>query len=302
MAFLAAVAVSAGLAGAPADAQTAIKVIVNGKPITTYDIDQRARLVRLTSGQGGAQATRAAREELIDEQLKLGEAARLGIRVSEAEVDDAYASIASRVRLSTAQLTQALRQSGISPDTLRNRLQAEIGWNRILSARFQSEVTISEAEIIAALQRDQEKAKSTSKEYSVRSVVFVVPGKSSNAQRAQRKREAEQFRSRLEGCDQAEALAQEYREVVVMPIRTRLETEVPTEIRDQLDKTAIGKATAPQQANNGFELLALCNKREIASNAAARMEVEDQLRNREGEQMTRRLLRELRSRAIIDYR
>lgn len=79
-----------------------------------------------------------------------------------------------------------------------------------------------------------------------------------------------------------------------MPVRTRLETEVPEPIRDILKKTAVGKATPPQAAQKGYEMLALCNKREIQSNAAARMEIEDELRNKEGEQMSRRLLREMR--------
>jgi peptidyl-prolyl cis-trans isomerase SurA len=302
MAVAATIILSVGATGTAAEAQTAIKVVVNGTPITTYDISQRAKLLRLTTGRGGATAQRAAQEELIDEQLKKAEAKRMRISVSKSDVDNAYANIASRVKLSTSQLTQALRQSGISPDTLRDRLEAEIGWTQILRARFQRDVQISEADIIAALQREDEKNRSTSMEYSVRSVIFVVPGKASKGQKAQRRRQAEQFRSRLTGCDQAETLAGEYREVVVMPVRTRLETEVPEPIRDILKKTAVGKATPPQAAQKGYEMLALCNKREIQSNAAARMEIEDELRNKEGEQMSRRLLREMRSRAIIDYR
>ena len=302
MAVVAAMVFAIGVAGSPVEAQTAIKVVVNGTPITTYDISQRAKLLRLTTGRGGATARRAAQEELIDEQLKKAEAARMRISVSKSDVDNAYANIARRVKLSTKQLTQALRQSGINPDTLRNRLEAEIGWTQILRARFQRDVQISEADIIAALQRKDEKNRSTSMEYSVRSVIFVVPGKASKGQKAQRKRQAEQFRSRVTGCDQADTLAGEYREVVVMPMRTRLETEVPAPIREALEKTSAGKATPPQPAQKGYELLVLCNKREIQSNAAARMEIEDELRSKEGEQMSRRLLREMRSRAIIDYR
>ncbi|MHC5653241.1 SurA N-terminal domain-containing protein [Stappia sp.] len=291
-----------GASGGPLMAQTAIKVVVNGKPITTYDISQRAKLLRLTTGKGGSAASRAAQEELIDEQLKKAEAARLGITVSKSDVDNAFGNIAQRVKLSPKQLVQALRQSGITPDTLRNRLEAEIGWTQILRARFQSEVSIPEADIIAALQRKVGKETDKSKEYSVRSVIFVVPGKSSAGQKAARKREAEQFRSRLNGCEQADDLSKNYREVVVMPMRTRLETEVPQQIRDLLDKTPVGKATSPQASDKGYEMFAVCEKREIASNAAARMEIEDELRAKEGQQMSRRLMREMRSRAIIDYR
>ena len=40
-------------------------------------------------------------------------------------------------------------------------------------------------------------------------------------------------------------------------------------------------------------MFALCDKQEIASNVAARMEVEDELRDKEGQQLSRRYLREL---------
>src|SRR5690606_16737243 len=116
------------LLSAPVLAQTTIKVVVNDKPITSYNVAQRARLIQLTTRRGGAAAQREAMEELIDEVLKLQETQRLGISVSKAEVDNAFASIAQRVKLSPANLSRALQQSGVNPDTLRDRLRAEIGW------------------------------------------------------------------------------------------------------------------------------------------------------------------------------
>jgi peptidyl-prolyl cis-trans isomerase SurA len=293
---------AAGVAGEAAMAQTAIKVIVNNKPITTYDINQRAGLLRLTTGRGGAGVTRQAMEELVNETLKMQEATRAGMRVSKAEVDEAYASLASRVKLSPTRLSQVLRQSGVSPDTLRQRLETEIAWTQILRARFQQEVRIAESDVIAALQKKDDENTEKSMEYRVQAVIFVVPAKSSAGTKAQRRREADQYRSRFSSCNEADALAREFREVVVMPIKTRLETELPQELRKMLDSTPVGKVTTPQTTNNGYEMFALCDKREIASNAAARMEIEDELRNKEGEQLSRRYLRELRRRAIIDYR
>lgn len=292
----------AGTAIEPAAAQTSIKVVVNSEPITSYDINQRAGLLRLTTGRGGAAAQRAAMEELIDEQLKMQEASRAGIRVSKAEVDEAYSSLARRVKLSPSQLGQALRQAGVRPETLRDRLEAEIGWGQILRARFRQEVRIAESDVLAALRKKDDEDTSKSMEYRLQSVIFVIPAKSSSALKSQRRRDAENFRAAFNSCDQSEALAQQYREVVVRPAQLRLETELPDDLRQLVEKTAAGKATAPQTTPNGLEIFAVCEKREIDSNAAARMEVEEDLRQKEGQQLSRRYLRELRSRAIIDYR
>lgn len=286
----------------PLAAQTSIKVVVNSKPITSYDIKQRAGLLRLTTGRGGAAARRSAMEELIDEQLKMQEAERAGIRVSQAEVDDAYATLARRVKLSPKQLGQALRQAGVRPETLRDRLEAEIGWGQILRARFRQEVRIAESDVLAALRKKDDEETDKSMEYRLQSVIFVIPSKSSSSFKNQRRRDAEAFRRAFNSCDQSEALAQKYREVVVRPAQLRLETELPDDLQQLVEKTPAGKATAPQSTPNGLEVFAVCEKREIESNAAARMEVEEDLRAKEGQQLSRRYLRELRSRAIIDYR
>ena len=291
--------IAATVSGGPLSAQTAIKVIVNNKPITTYDINQRAQLLRLTGSRGGA---KQATEELIDEVLKMDAAERAGIRISKADVDDAYATLATRVKLTPSQLTQALGQSGIKADTMRRRIQAEIAWTQLLRARFQAEVRISESDVIAALRKQEDKSSDTSMEYRIQPIVFVVPAKTSAANKSLRRRDVDTFRSRFSSCNEAQALASEFREVVVMPMVTRLETELPPTVKTQLDKTAVGKVTAPEDTSKGFEVFAVCDKREIASNAAARMEIEDELRNKEGEQLSRRYLRELRGRAIIDYR
>ena len=88
-------------------AHAAIKVIVNDVPITDYDISQRSRLITLTQRKSGAAAKRQAEQELIDDQIKLGEAERVGVEVSQSEVDSAYSNIARNVKMSPAQLNKA---------------------------------------------------------------------------------------------------------------------------------------------------------------------------------------------------
>ncbi|WP_209003152.1 peptidylprolyl isomerase [Stappia taiwanensis] len=293
---------TAGLLSAPAMAKTSIKVLVNDRPITSYDIAQRAGLIRLTTRVGGSTARRQATEELINDELKLLEASRRGVSVSKAEVDAAFATLASRVKLSPKKLSGVLRQSGVNPETLRDRLRAEIAWGQIIRGRFQAEVRIEEADVIAALQRDNDKDAEKSMEYRLQSVIFVVPAKASSGQKSKRKGEAQRFRSKVSSCDQAATLAKQFREVVVMPTQLRLESELPDNLRKAVAKTAVGKLTAPESSQNGYEMIAVCDKREIASDAAARAEVEDELRNKEGQQLSRRYLRELRRKALIDYR
>ena len=49
-------------------------------------------------------------DELINEKLKIQEAKRFGLEVTDTEVDQSFATMASRMRLTPEQLTQALAQ------------------------------------------------------------------------------------------------------------------------------------------------------------------------------------------------
>src|SRR5690349_6532570 len=79
----------AGLAlmTAPA-AASEIKVVVNKNPITSYDIQRRAAFMKLQRRKGNL--NEQAEQEMIDQALLLSEAQRLGIRVTDDQVDTAY--------------------------------------------------------------------------------------------------------------------------------------------------------------------------------------------------------------------
>lgn len=298
------------LATAPAShavAQSAIKVIVADQAVTSYDISQRARLISLTQRKSSGAATREAQEELVDEVLKLREARRMGINVAKSEVDGAFASIASRVKLTPANLAAALRQAGVNPETLRNRLKAELAWQQLVRMRFRTEVQISESDIVNALQKQQSSEKdkqqqAISIEYELQQVIFVVPAKSSGAFKTQRKREAESLRKSFTSCEQGVPQARALSEVVVKTVGFRLETELPPNMKDEIGKTEVGRLTAPQDGDRGIQMIAVCKKREIKSDISARTAIEDDLRQKEGDQLSRRYIQELRRAAVIVYK
>lgn len=291
-----------------AAAQSSIKVIVADQAVTSYDIGQRARLITLTQRKNSGAATREAQEELIDEVLKLREARRMGISVSKSEVDGAFASIASRVKLSPQNLAGALRQAGVDPETLRNRLKAELAWQQLVRMRFRTEVQISETDIVNALQKqkadskDKDNQPAISIEYELQQVIFVVPAKSTGAFKTQRKREAETLRKSFTSCEQGVPQARTLSEVVVKSVGFRLETELPPDMKDVIGKTEVGRLTPPVDSERGIQMIAVCKKREIKSDISTRTAIEDDLRQKEGDQLSRRYIQELRRAAVIVYK
>src|SRR5215471_16643852 len=90
------------LASSGAFAQN-VAVIVNGDPITEFDIDQRTRFLKLTSPKVGSRSQ--VLNELIDEKLKVREGKRWGLEISDSDVDSAYAGMGERMHKNAAELT-----------------------------------------------------------------------------------------------------------------------------------------------------------------------------------------------------
>ncbi|MFB9172586.1 SurA N-terminal domain-containing protein [Roseibium salinum] len=283
-------------------ANAGIRVIVNDTPITDYDISQRARLITLTQKKSASVAKREAEEELVDDHVKLAEAERVGISVGQSEIDNAFNNIARNVKMSPSQLSSALRQGGVQPETLKARLKAQLAWNRVLSSRFSGKIEVDESDIIAALKKSDQEERQTSVEYDLKRVIVVVPKSSSGGFKSKRQKESNQIRAAFNGCDNAGSVLGQYSEVVMQPIGRRLETELPEDVREEIKALEPGNLTKPSATPVGYEMIAVCGKREIESDIALRTELENELRAKEGQSQSRRYLMEVRRRSSIIYR
>lgn len=287
--------------GGPAVAQSAIKVLVNDHPITTFDVSNRARFLRLTSS--GRAGEKQAIEELIDERLKLQEARRLNITVSDEEVDEAIARIAQRMQISGRELEQALRQEGVNPETLRTRIRAELVWAEVVRARFRATVRVTDLDVAEAMAgRDGVSDAPALQQYDLQQIIFVVPERASDAYRAQRRREADAFRSRFANCDRTLEQARGLKDVVVRPTVRRDETQFDKGFAEILAATAVGGITPAEQVDEGYQVVGVCAKRELGGQTRVTEELRSELLNERGQLMARRYLRDLRSDAIIEYR
>lgn len=93
-------------------------------------------------------------QRLIMERVQRHEADRLGIRVDDAQVDQAIKTIAERNKISAAQLRQEIEKSGTSWDSYRKSLRDEIRSDRLRQRAVDSNIVISDAEVDAFL-KDQ---------------------------------------------------------------------------------------------------------------------------------------------------
>ncbi|MBU6407388.1 MAG: peptidylprolyl isomerase [Alphaproteobacteria bacterium] len=163
IALAAVVGIGAPLALAPftkaaAQVQEGIAAIVNEDIITTFDVRQRATLLLASSElepnrENQQRAQVQALRDLIDETLQLQEAARFEIEVTDQQIDENIAELASQGGATQADLEGQLLAAGIRPQTLRDQVRAEIAWRRVVNGLFGSRIRISAAEVEATQAR-----------------------------------------------------------------------------------------------------------------------------------------------------
>ncbi|WP_428029625.1 SurA N-terminal domain-containing protein [Ancylobacter sp.] len=279
-----------------------ILVLVQGQPITSFDVAQRIKLAQLTERQNLSQ--KQALEELIDQRLKVVTAERFGITADKDEIEKLFARMGSRSGRSPEQLTQALAQSGLDAAMLKAKMRADYVWNNYVRGRFSSVATVRDSDVFAALQskgEDLTRAQRTT-EYTVRQIVLVVGRTASPGERSQRLAEANGLRKQFSGCESGVETARGMRETVVRDPVIRTSADVTAAVRKIMDDTPVGQLTAPEVTRAGIEMIAICSRREVVGESAQKREVRTDLENKQFEAVSKKLLDDARKSAMIQYR
>ena len=300
MALGALVAFGATASGTGSAAATEIKYIVNKVPITSYDIAKRVAFLKLQRSKDRSQ--KAAADQMIDQVLHLQEAARIGIKVGDPEVDASYQRFAQSNNLSVNQLNQILAQSGVTRDHFRDFIRAQMAWNQALGARARSEQNKSTQEAVRRMMKEGG-PKPSADEYLLQQVIFVVPERERKSIMGRRKREANEMRARVTGCDMTRGLAKGVIDVTVRDLGRVLEPELPPEWKKQIIGTSPGNATTIRETERGVEFIAVCSKRQVSDDRVAQMLFQaEKGENAAAEELSNKWTAELRERAQIVQR
>jgi len=295
-----AIAISAGATIAGGVQAQMVAVIVNGDPVTNFDIEQRIKLIQL-GNQQKPPTRKDVMEELINEKLKIQLLKRYNIEGTDKDVDSAYTNMARRMRATPSEFTGQLARGGVMPETLKSRMKADMVWSQIIRGRFQSSFQFNDKDIQERLAaRNPVEAAVVGYDYTLRPILFLVPRGSPPAEVEARRKEAEELRGRFQDCEGGIRLARALRHVAVRGSVVKGSAELPPALRDMLAKTELGRLTAPELTPQGIEVYALCAKLQ-SDNAPAKKEIRDQLFSEQFEGHSKRFLKELRSQAMIEY-
>ncbi len=273
-----------------------IKYVVNGIPITSGDIAHRSAFFKLQHKKGDA------KQEMIDQTLRLAEAKRLGIRITDQQVDAAYQRFASNNKMPLGKLDAIMAQSGVTKEHFKEFIRAQMAWSQALGARYRSGEggAMTEQDAVRRM-LDKGGSKPTAMEYMLQQVIFVVPASERAATLAKRKREADAMRARFSGCNTTREFAKGLIDVTVRDLGRVLAPQLPSDWAEQIKATKVGGATPTRETERGIEFIGVCSSREVSDDKAAQMvfQAEGGSNDKDAEELSKKYVDELRKKAKI---
>ena len=284
--------------GTPASAQVA--VMVNGEPITNYDIEQRSKLDFMSTHK---QPTRQeVIDELIDQKVKIKEAKQFGVDPSASDIDASFADMSTRMRITPDQLAKSLESQGVRPETLKARIKADMVWTSLVRGRYKESLQVGEKDVNAAAQEGGEKTETDAFEYQMQPIVLIVPRGAAPAVTESRRKEADALRERIQSCGEANSYFKSMANAAIRDIVTRTSADIPAPLRELLDKTPIGHLTPPEVTKQGVEMVALCSRKATTVDTPKKREIREKMYAQKFEAKSKSYLEESRKASMIECR
>jgi peptidyl-prolyl cis-trans isomerase SurA len=284
----------------PSHAQT-VACMVSGEPITDFDIEQRSKLDLISTHK--APARQDVINELIDEKVKIKEAKKFGVDPNSTDIEQAYGQMSSRMRITPDQLTKSLEGQGIRPDTLKNRIKADMVWTSLVRGRYKESLQVGEKDVAEVAKSEGDNAQQTDAfEYKMQPIVLIVPRGSAPAAIEARQKEAEALRARVQTCDEANAFFKSMQNAAIRDTVIRTSADIPQVLRELLDKTPIGHLTPPEVTKQGVEMVALCARNPTKIDTPKKKEIRDKMFVQKYEAKSKSYLQDVRRAAMIECR
>ena len=285
-----------------------IAAVVNDEAISMQDVNDRIKLVLISSGIPDGKEIRAkilpqVVDGLIEEQLKLQEASRNKLSISDAEVDEGLGVIAAQNKFAPDQFLAIMEKQGVPVKTLRRQIKAQLAWNKYIKERLRNEVDVSDRDVDTRIERLKAKVGQT--EYLVSEILLPLDNpKRNNEVRQFAKRMADELQTKKAPFG---PVAAQFSKAAGAEKGGSLGWVQQGQMEEGLDKILVtmeeGQISNPIETPSGLHLLWLQKKRTLTEDA---IPPRDELTNMIGyerlDRVQQRVLLNLKSAAFIDRR
>ena len=244
----------------------AIAVIVNDEVISRYDVNQRVRLILVTSGIPATEENVKRIEEqaikaLIDEKIQIQEAIKLEVPDSPDEINLMLDNIARGNQTTAEGILESITSQGVNSETLLNQIKSELLWNKIVRGRFGSYINISDEEVNIIYNRTIQNINSS--QYDI-SEIFI--GFEDESEEREAKELTERLIEQLKNEIAFEPVAQQFSQAPSSGqggfIGWVSEGQLDPDIISNIKNIEIGSVSNPIKTVNGYYIIKLNGKSE----------------------------------------
>lgn len=285
-----------------------IAVVVNSDAISRSDVYDRMRLIMVSSG---LQDTPEIREKLvpqvtsvlIDEQIRLQEARKLELEVTQEDIDAGFKQLAEQNKFTPDQFKEILKKSGINVATMFRQIKSQVAWTRVVQEKIRPQIQVRETDVDDAIARMKTNIGKT--EYLAAEIFLPVDNTADDANvRQLAGRLSQELKSGKAPFFQvARQFSQSAGASKGGDMGWVQEDQLSPEVGSALAALTPNEVSAPVRSLSGYHILLVREKRDIKEeNIPGKQAVTNQIGLERLERMQRQYLLDLKSSAFVENR
>ncbi|HEX6997400.1 MAG TPA: peptidylprolyl isomerase [Gammaproteobacteria bacterium] len=255
-----------------------IAAVVDDGVVLKSELEQRLELVMQSLREQQAQLPPAQRrplpplsalerqvlDQLILREVQLQRAKRLGITVSDDQLNQALSNVARNLGLTLEELPAALAAEGIDYALYREDSRQELILDQLQQRDVISRISVTPRELEQCLAR-REVTAAEELDYNISHILISVPSAATSEQIEAARRRIEEIYERLEAGEDFARLA-----VATSDAQTALEggnlgwrkgSQLPTVFADIVPRMEVGEFSEPIRSSSGFQIVKLNDRR-----------------------------------------
>jgi peptidyl-prolyl cis-trans isomerase SurA len=248
------------------------------------------------------QFRKQARDELIEEHVKVQEAKRLGVDMSDEEAKRIIKDIAARNKMNEEEFAQQAKTQGLDIQTMRDKFRAQGAWREVVRRRFSMQIAITQGEVERKISASAIASGEDAVELQVAKITMPLPHGIDQATIARRFADAEALQRAFTGCKSMAELAKRAVDAKFDDAKYIKPSSIGEPTRSLLLSAKDGDVLPPATTAVGIELYAVCGRRALRADDKQREKAQNELAQQEFEVLAKRHLRDLLQDAHIEYR
>jgi peptidyl-prolyl cis-trans isomerase SurA len=201
---------------------------------------------------------------LIDEKLQMQEAKRLGMNVTQAEINTSLANLEQRNNMPAGGLDDYLKRQGIPKNSLVDQLTAVLAFGKVVRNKVSQDVSVSDEEVSEAMARL--KAEEGKPQYRVSEIFLAIDNPS---QEDDVRKTADRIIEQIRGGANFFAVAQQFSQSPTAAVGGDIgwvtASQVSSLLGEALQKMNPGEMSYPIRMPGGFYILYLVERKTLGA-------------------------------------